>query len=78
MNLEDHVGDIIGKAQVMSGLSSAAAARAAGLTEAELTVLEETGRAGRTPDYAALAALLGLHRANWKPSPTVGCRRRRI
>ena len=61
MNLEDHVGDIVCKARVMSGVSSAATARAAGLTEAELAGLEETGRAGRAPNFAALAPLLGLH-----------------
>ena len=61
MNLEDHVGDIIRKARAMSRVSAAAAARAAGLTEAELAALEESGHASRKPNLAAVAALVGLH-----------------
>jgi hydroxyacylglutathione hydrolase len=61
MNLEDHVGDIVSKARAMTQVSAAAAARAAGLSEAELRTLEESGQAGRQPDFPALAALLGLH-----------------
>ena len=61
MNLEDHVGDIVRKARAMSQVSAAAAARAAGLTEAELAALEETGQASKKPNLAALAELVGLH-----------------
>lgn len=61
MNLEDHVGDIVRKARGMSGVSAAAAARAAGLTEAELAALEDSGQAPKKPNLAALAALVGLH-----------------
>jgi glyoxylase-like metal-dependent hydrolase (beta-lactamase superfamily II) len=61
MNLEDHLGDIIRKARAMSKVSAEAAARAAGLTEAELAALEESGEAARKPNVAALAELLGLH-----------------
>jgi hydroxyacylglutathione hydrolase len=61
MNLEDHVGDIIRKARAMSGVSAGAAARAAGLPEAELSALEESGRAMKKPNWAALAELAGLH-----------------
>ncbi len=61
MNLEDHLGDIIRKARGMSGVSAGAAARAAGLTEAELGALEESGQAARKPNLAALAELVGLH-----------------
>ena len=61
MNLEDHLGDIIRKARGMSKVSAAAAARAAGLTEAELATLEESGQAPKKPNLAALAGLVGLH-----------------
>ena len=60
MNLEDHLGDIIGKARAMSGVSAGAAARAAGLTEAELAMLEDSGRITKRPDLATLADLIGL------------------
>ena len=60
MKLEDHLGDIIGKARAMSGVSRAAAAAAAGISETELSALEATGQIGRRPDLAALAHLIGL------------------
>ena len=63
MNLEDHLGDIIRKARAMSKVSAAAAANAAGLTEAELAALEESGQVGKPPDFAKLAASIGLHPA---------------
>ena len=63
MNLEDHLGDIIGKARAMSGVSTAAAAEAAGISETELTALEKTGQAGTRPDFTALANLLALNPA---------------
>ena len=63
MNLEDHPGDIIRKARAMSNVSTAAAARAAGISEAELSALEESGRTGQRPDLAALARVVGLHPA---------------
>jgi len=77
MQLEDHPGDIIRKARAMSGVAPGAAAAAAGITEAELAALEETGQlAGRTIDFAALARLAGLNpqklagiAAGWRPSP---------
>jgi hydroxyacylglutathione hydrolase len=76
MNLEDHLGDIVRKARAMSDTSAAAAAKAAGLTEAELTELEETGQAPKNTNLAALAQLVGLQPkkleaiANgWLPSP---------
>jgi len=61
MNLEDHLGDIIRKARMMSGTSPAVAARTAGLTEAELSALEETGTVSKRPDFSALAGAIGLH-----------------
>ncbi|MGH7993959.1 MAG: MBL fold metallo-hydrolase [Limisphaerales bacterium] len=63
MNLEDHPGDIIRKARAMSNVSTDAAARAAGISEAELAALEDSGRTGQRPDLAALARLVGLHPA---------------
>ena len=63
MNLEDHLGDIIRKARAMSGVSAAMAAAAAGISETELSALEETGQPGKRPDFAALANLIGLNPA---------------
>jgi len=69
------VGDIIRKARSMSNVSAAAAARAAGLTEAELSALEESSQAAKKPNLAALAELVGLHpskleaiASGWLPS----------
>jgi glyoxylase-like metal-dependent hydrolase (beta-lactamase superfamily II) len=61
MNLEDHLGDIVRKARGMSKVSATAAARAAGLTEAELATLEESGQSSKKPNLAALAELVGLN-----------------
>lgn len=76
MDLEDHVGDIIRKARTMSKVSAAAAAKAAGLSEPELAALEESGRATRKPEAAALAGVIGLHAGKlaailngWQPAP---------
>ena len=73
--LEDHLGDIIGKARAMKNVTPAAAAAAAGLSESELTGLENTGKSGQRPNLAALAPLLGLNAAKlegiangWKPA----------
>jgi len=63
MNLEDHIGDIIRKGRLMSVVSAEATARVAGLTEDELEVLEETGKATREVNFAAVARTLGLHPA---------------
>jgi glyoxylase-like metal-dependent hydrolase (beta-lactamase superfamily II) len=64
MNLEDHLGDIIRKARGgLSQIPATAAAKAAGLSGAELAALEETGRIDKEPDFAALAKLIGLNPA---------------
>ena len=60
MNLEDHLGDIIRKARAMSNVDLAAAAKAAGLTEAELAALEDSGTAAKPLNFASLAGLIGL------------------
>jgi glyoxylase-like metal-dependent hydrolase (beta-lactamase superfamily II) len=61
VTLEDHLGDIIRKARAMSGVSASAAANAAGISEAELSALEETGQTDKQPNLAALAKLVGLN-----------------
>jgi glyoxylase-like metal-dependent hydrolase (beta-lactamase superfamily II) len=63
MNLEDHLGDIIRKARLMSNVSATAAAKAAGLAESELSGLEDSGTFSRRPDFAALAKVIGLNAA---------------
>jgi glyoxylase-like metal-dependent hydrolase (beta-lactamase superfamily II) len=63
VNLEDHPGDIIRKARAMSGVSAATAAAAAGISETELSALEETGQPGKRPDFTALANFIGLNPA---------------
>jgi glyoxylase-like metal-dependent hydrolase (beta-lactamase superfamily II) len=76
MNLEDHLGDIIRKARAMSGVSAASAAIAAGLSEAELSALEESGKAAKKINFHELAPLIGLDAAKlegiangWLPTP---------
>ncbi len=75
MNLEDHLGDIIRKGRAMSKITAATAARTAGLTEAELVALEESGQAPRKFNLTALAQSVGLEPAKldaiakgWLPS----------
>ena len=77
MQLEDHLGDIIRKARAMSDIASGVAATAAGISEAELSALEETGNtAGRKINFTALGKLIGLHpqklegiASGWLPPP---------
>lgn len=61
MNLEDHPGDIIRKARLMSAVSAANAAGAAGISETELSALEESGRLAQKINFAALGKILGLN-----------------
>src|ERR1035437_3799740 len=74
--LEDHPGDIIAKARAMNHVSTTAAASAAGLSETELSALEESGQTAKKINFAAIAPLLGLNAANlegiangWLPAP---------
>jgi len=60
MNLEDHLGDIIRKARLMSNASAAVTAKAAGLTEPELSALEDTGNFSKRPDFKQLAVVIDL------------------
>jgi hypothetical protein len=56
MNLEDHAGDVIRKARLMVNVEPAAAAKAAGLTEAEYAALEDSGQSAPKPNFAALGS----------------------
>jgi hydroxyacylglutathione hydrolase len=74
MNLEDHLGDIIRKARSSAGISASAAAKAGGVTAAELEALEQTGVIHRDLNYSALGPMLGLNPARlenlangWRP-----------
>jgi glyoxylase-like metal-dependent hydrolase (beta-lactamase superfamily II) len=76
MNLEDHLGDIIRKARAMSNVSISTAANAAGISEAELSALEESGQLVKKINSTTLAQLVGLNPAKleaiangWLPSP---------
>lgn len=60
MPLEDHLGDIIRKGRNMSDVSATVAAPAAGLTEAELSALEDSGQFSKQPNFIALAKAVGL------------------
>ena len=60
MNLEDHLGDIIGKARTSANVSVEDAAAAAGLSVEEFSSLEETGRFTKRPDFQALGARIDL------------------
>src|SRR5579863_8750193 len=73
MNLEDHLGDIIRKGRKAANVSAETAAQAAGLTLAELSVLEESGKG--QANIPALAKAIGLHAgklegiaSGWVPS----------
>ncbi len=76
MNLEDHIGDIIGKARAMTKLPADAVAKAAGLTEPQLLELEESGRTNHSHNFSELGRVLGLDgdkltavAKGWLPSP---------
>jgi len=76
MQLEDHVGDIIRKARAMSGVSTAAAAIAAEISESDLAAIEAAGTISAKINFIALGKITGLHPrkltaiANgWQPSP---------
>lgn len=63
MNLEDHLGDIIRKARLMTHVAPEAAARAAGLSVEDLAAVEDSGNASKAINYSALAALIGINAA---------------
>lgn len=63
MTLEDHIGDIIRKGRMAANITPQAASKAAGLTESELASLEQLGQTAKSPNYAALAGVLGMNPA---------------
>ena len=60
MQLEDHLGDIIRKARMMSAVAPAAAALAANISETDLAALEDSGVLPPKINLPALAQTLGL------------------
>lgn len=60
MILEDHPGDIIRKARLMTGTTPAVAAQAAHISEAVLAALEDSGQPPAKINLAALAQTVGL------------------
>jgi glyoxylase-like metal-dependent hydrolase (beta-lactamase superfamily II) len=76
MNLEDHLGDIIRKARKASNVAPETAAKAAGISNDELSAIESSGKPARAMNYAALAQALKLNAAKleriakgWLPKP---------
>jgi glyoxylase-like metal-dependent hydrolase (beta-lactamase superfamily II) len=76
VQLEDHPGDIIRKARAMNNVSTAAVADAAGISEAELSSLEESGKIPPQINFTGLGKILGLNpqklegiAKGWLPSP---------
>jgi len=61
MNLEDHLGDIVRKARMMSNVPAEQAAKAAGLSNGELAALEQSGVISTPPNLVALGSAIGLN-----------------
>ena len=61
MNLEDHAGDVVRKARAMTNISGGAAAKAANISEQELSAMEDSGKVPSKANVAALSSLIGLH-----------------
>ena len=60
MALEDHVGDVIGKARKGLGVEPEKVAEAAGLSAGSYARFEEEGTLEELPDFDKVGALLGL------------------
>ncbi len=76
MNLEDHLGDIIRKARLMTNVTPEAAAQAAGLTTEEYATLEDSGKPPRPLKFQTLGPLIELDPVKlegiakgWLPEP---------
>lgn len=76
MTLEDHLGDIVCKARLATGVSADAAAKVAGLSQEEFNRFEQTGHCDKRLDLVALAETVGLHARKlqeighgWLPHP---------
>ena len=75
MNLEDHIGDIIKKGRMASGIEEASAAAAAGLRVEALAQIESSGALPGNIDWPSLGKTIGLDPkklasidAGWKPA----------
>ena len=60
MALEDHVGDVIGKARKGLGIKPENVAEAAGLSAENYALFEEEGMRDEVPDFDKIGTLLGL------------------
>jgi len=76
MSLEDSIGDILRKARISTATSTAAAAKAAGLSEADYEAMESTGKAPAGTRFGPLGDLLTIGGARveaqshgWLPAP---------
>ena len=76
MSLEDSIGDILRKARISTETSTAAAAKAAGLSEADYESIESTGKAPAGTRFAPLGDLLTISGTRveaqshgWLPAP---------
>jgi hydroxyacylglutathione hydrolase len=76
MTLEDHLGDVIRKGRMAAGLSSEAAAQAAGVTTSVLAEIESSGKPAGSMNFSALGKALGIDGAKlerlakgWLPKP---------
>ena len=63
MNIEDHAGDVVRKARMMTKVTASDVAKAAGWSEAELAAFEDSGKIVKRPDFVALAGLIELNGA---------------
>jgi len=76
MTLEDHVGDIVGKARQAGNVTREIAAQAAGVSVEALKQLEESGTVNGSINFGALGKSLGIDGAKleriakgWLPDP---------
>ena len=76
MTLEDSLGDIVRKARMSCSVTPEAAAAAAGLSVADYSAVEDSGKAPKNFNFSAVGKLLTLSGANlekiangWLPKP---------
>jgi hydroxyacylglutathione hydrolase len=60
MDLADNIGDVIRKGRAASQSHVASAAAAAGLSDEELTAIEESGKLSKQPNWGSLGKALGM------------------
>jgi hypothetical protein len=72
MSLEDSIGDILRKARISTATSTAAAAKAAGLSEADYEAMESTGKAPAGTRFGPLGDLLTIGGLASRPRATAG------